>query len=110
MKLILVIISDKRSCLLFHFRKDFVNLLTENKKELALFWSTENKRWEFDTLNLESIQDFLEDAKLNDELEVIVDDRRGSKQDMDDKRVSKQEKQKTDSPDSFLQKKKKKLF
>ena len=110
MKLILVIISDKRSCLLFHFRKDFVNLLTENKKELALFWSTENKRWEFDTLNLESIQDFLEDAKLNDELEVIVDDRRGSKQDMDDKRVSKQEKQKTDSPDSFQQKKKKKLF
>ena len=70
-KVILVMISNKKSCLYFHFKKDFVFKLSESKKDYGLFWSQENKRWEFDTENADIVLDFLENMLY---AEVLVDD------------------------------------
>lgn len=70
-KVILAMISNKKSCLYFHFKKDFVFKLSESKKDYGLFWSQENKRWEFETENADIVLEFLENML---HAEVLIDD------------------------------------
>ena len=73
MKVLLVNVTDKKSCLYFHYKQDFVKKLSLQKKKYGLFWSTDNKRWEFNTETNDGVMDFLQN-----ELEalVITDDHR----------------------------------
>lgn len=72
-KVLLVMISNKKSCIYFHYKKDFVQKLSESKKKYGLFWSAENKRWEFDTEKTEEIHDFLQEQLFAD---VMIEDLR----------------------------------
>ena len=78
MKVLLVNVTDKKSCLYFHYKQDFVKKLSLQKKKYGLFWSTDNKRWEFNTETKDGVMDFLQN-----ELEalVITDDHRKDSKD-----------------------------
>ena len=80
-KVIWVMISNEKSCLYFHFKKDFVFKLSESKKDYGLFWSQENKRWEFDTENADIVLDFLENILY---AEVLIDDVRTTTNEYDE--------------------------
>jgi hypothetical protein len=73
MKVLMVIVSDKKSCLYFQYQNEFVKQLSQQKKKYGLFWSTENKRWEFNTASKDEVKDFLQDDL---EASVVTDDRR----------------------------------
>lgn len=69
---VLLVVRDNQSYIQFAYQGDFVGKIVSEKKRLNLTWKKELLRWEFNTLNLDSITQFL----LDDKIEFKKDDRR----------------------------------
>lgn len=71
MKVLIVILTPKMGYMMFSYDSEFIVALSKEKKDLGLRWNSLQRRWDFETKNVDKIKDFL---NCND-VEFLIDDK-----------------------------------